>query len=427
MEYFEIKGGSIAKGEITPSGNKNEALPVLAASLLADEKVCIQNLPDILDVQVTLDIMENIGVKINRIDSSTVEIDPTEIKDQKLDPELCRKIRASILFAGPLLAKFGAVELPLPGGDVIGRRRVDTHFLGFGELGAAYTVSSSGYRVSANELNGADIFLDEKSVTGTENIIMAAVLAKGKTIVDNAATEPHVQRLCFFLNKMGAKIEGIGTSRIIIEGVEKLHGTEHKIGPDYLETGSFIVLAAVTGGEILIKDAAPAELKMILHTFRKIGIETEVRGNDVFVPHHSRFSVKKDLNNAVPKIDDSPWPAFPTDLMSIAIVAATHSDGTLLFFEKMFDGRMFFVDNLIAMGASIIICDPHRVVVSGPCQLYGGQFESPDIRAGMALLIAAAAAKGTSRIYNVRQIDRGYERIDEKFQALGIDIERKES
>jgi UDP-N-acetylglucosamine 1-carboxyvinyltransferase len=425
MEYFDIRGGDVPQGEVTPSGNKNEALPVLAAALLADEPVTIGNLPDIIDVNVMLALLEDLGAKIGRPAPHEVTVDARALVDKPLDAGLCRRIRASILLAGPLLGRFGHVVLPLPGGDVIGRRRVDTHFEAFSQLGATFRADASGYRLSARPLRGTDIFLEEQSVTGTENAVCAAVRAEGVTVIHNAACEPHVQRLCRFLGTLGARIEGIGTNRLTVTGVDRLGGGAHSIGPDFMETGSLIALAAVTGGELTIRSAAPVELRMILHTFAKLGVAVEIRGEDLFVPHHPRLVIRKDLGNVITKIDDAPWPAFPTDLMSIAIVIATQAEGTALFFEKMFDGRMFFVDNLIGMGAQIILCDPHRVVVSGPTPLYGTSLESPDIRAGMALLIAAIAAKGRSKIYNIRQIDRGYERVDEKLRGLGISIERK--
>ncbi len=425
MEFFDIQGGAVLEGTVTPSGNKNEALPVLAASLLTSEKVRIDNLPDILDVRIMLEIMDDLGVSVERLSKNSVEIDASKLEEKPLNRELCSRIRTSILFAGPILARTGSVVLPPPGGDIIGRRRVDTHFLGFAQLGALYQADATGYRIVAKALRGAEIFLDEASVTATENILMVAVLSEGETVIYNAAAEPHVQGLCRFLNAMGAKIEGIGTNRLKIEGVSSLNGAQHNVGPDYIETGSFLALAAVTGGELTIKDTRPSDLKMVFHTFSKLGVDIEVRGEDVFVPHHSRLVIRKDMNNAVPKIDDGIWPAFPSDLLSIAIVTATLAEGTVLFFEKMFESRLFFVDRLIGMGAQIILCDPHRVVVSGPSSLYGANHESPDIRAGMALLIAAIAAKGQSRIFNVRQIDRGYESIDDKLRSLGVDIERR--
>lgn len=424
MEYFEIQGGAVAEGELTPSGNKNEALPVLAAALLADGPVTLRNVPDIIDVRVMIDIMEVMGVTIARPAPNTLVITAAAITDKPLDRALCSRIRTSILFAGPLLARFGRVVLPPPGGDIIGRRRVDTHFFGFSQLGAQYRTDANGYHIEAPKLTGADIHLDEASVTATENIVMAAARATGRSTIYNAACEPHVQGLCRFLNGMGAKIDGIGTNRLVIDGVRSLSGTDHTIGPDYIEAGSFIALAALTGGSITIKDTAPRHLRKVLYAFSTLGIETEVRGEDIFVPRHARLTKKKEMHNATPKIDDGPWPAFPSDLMSIAIVAASQSEGTVLFFEKMFESRLFFVDRLIEMGAQIILCDPHRVVVSGPAQLYGTTLESPDIRAGMALLIAAIAAKGRSRINNVRQIDRGYEHIEKKLAKIGITIDR---
>ncbi len=426
MEIFRIKGGSVIQGEITPSGNKNEALPVLAASLLSNEPVILNNVPDILDVRVMVEIMQDLGVVVERLNKNKLKIDASSLQDKPLNRKLCEKIRTSILFAGPLLAKFGNVLLPPPGGDVIGRRRIDSHFIGFEQLGAIYTVSEKGYTVITKSLQGADIFLDEASVTGTENVIMAAVLAKGTTFINNAATEPHVQGLCNFLNLMGAKISGIGTNILKIEGVEFLKGAEYTISPDYIEAGSYIVLAAITGGELLIKNTAPKQMRKIFHSFSKIGINVEVKGEDVFVPHHSQLVVKKDFNNAVPRIDDGIWPAFPSDLMSLAIVGATQAKGMLIFFEKMFESRLFFVDRLIGMGAQIILCDPHRVVVSGSAKLYGTKLESPDIRAGMAMLIAAVAAQGESTIYNIRQIDRGYESVEKKLQQIGVNIIRED-
>jgi len=424
MEYFDIRGGDVMEGELIPSGNKNEALPVLAASLLCSGKVVLKNVPDIIDVNIMLEIMCTLGANVSKVSPNTIEIDSSNINFNPLDKDLCGKIRTSILFAGPLLARLGSIILPLPGGDVIGRRRLDTHFLGFEQLGALYSNVSDGYKIVTSGLKGADIFLDEASVTATENIIMAAVLAKGNSIIRNAASEPHVQGLCNFLVSMGAKITGVGTNVLFIEGVDDLHGTEHTIGPDYIEVGSFISLCAMTGGELTIKNVEPSSLVSILNTLKKIGIETETRGKDIFVPHHPRLVVRKEMNNSIPKIDDGPWPSFPSDMMSMAIVAATQADGTILFFEKMFESRLFFVDRLISMGAQIILCDPHRVVVSGASQLYGTKLDSPDIRAGMALVMAAVCAKGRSRIYNVGQIDRGYENLEEKLRKVGITIER---
>ncbi|MBP5405748.1 UDP-N-acetylglucosamine 1-carboxyvinyltransferase [bacterium] len=426
MEYFYIKGGDAANGEIITSGNKNEALPVIAASLLSSETVILDNVPDILDVRNMLEIAEDLGASVTRISKNKIEINAANLRNKPLDRELCGKVRTSVLFAGPLLARNGEVILPPPGGDVIGRRRLDTHFIGFKQLGAEYSVEGEGYEIHAEKLVGSDIFLDEASVTGTENVVMAAVLAEGTTLIRNAATEPHVQGLCTFLKKMGAKISGIGTSLLSIEGVSSLSGCTHTIGFDYIEAGSYIALAAMTGGELTVKDSARDDtLRMVLHTFGKLGIKTEKRGNDIFVPSQ-KMVVAKEMNNAIAKIDDGIWPSFPSDLMSIAIVAATQAEGTMLFFEKMFESRLFFVDRLVGMGAQIILCDPHRVVVSGASQLHGANLDSPDIRAGMAMLMAAIAAKGPSRIFNVRQIDRGYEAIEDKLLKIGISIERKD-
>lgn len=424
MEYFDIKGGDVVKGEVTLSGNKNEALPVIAAALLSTGKVRISNVPDILDVKVMLDIAADMGASVTKITKNEFEIDASKLIDKPLNREMCGMVRTSILFAGPLLARTGSVILPPPGGDVIGRRRLDTHFIGLEQLGADCSFDNEGYIITAKKLKGADVFLDEASVTATENIVMAAVFAEGKSIISNAATEPHVQGLCNFLNKMGAKITGIGTNILQIEGVNSLKGCSHRIGPDYIEAGSFIALAAMTGGELLIKDVGDCDLRSVLNTFKKIGISTQMRGADLFVPHHQELSVVKEMNNAIPKIDDGPWPSFPSDLMSIAIVASTKSKGTVLFFEKMFESRLFFVDRLIGMGAQIILCDPHRVVVTGPSELHGSKLDSPDIRAGMALLMAAISARGRSRIYNIRQIDRGYEAIEYKLRQIGVTIDR---
>lgn len=424
MERFVIEGGKELFGTVRPSGSKNEALPVLAACLLTSEPMTLENLPMIADVKVMLEVLRSLGATIEELGPSTLRITTGEPISTILDADLCRKIRASILFAGPMLARMGAVKLPPPGGDVIGRRRVDTHFLGLMALGARFEVDD-GYDLTADGLVGADIFLDEQSVTGTENILMAAALAKGTTIISNAACEPHVQGLCRMLVAMGVEITGIGTNTLRITGTDRLRGTTHTIGPDYLEIGSFIGLAAVTNSDITLEGIRPAELRMILHTFARLGVHPEVEGDRLRIAPGQLLEVRKDLHGAIPRIDDSPWPHFPTDLMSIVITVATQVKGTILFFEKMFEGRMFFTDSLIAMGASIILCDPHRIVAVGPSQLYGTQLESPDVRAGMALLIASLAAKGTSTIYNIRQIDRGYERIEQKLRGLGASIRRE--
>lgn len=425
MERFVIEGGRPLAGTVRPSGSKNEALPVIAACLLTAEPVVLKNLPNIADVRVMLEVLEHLGATVERLAEDTVRVTAADLHDGTVHPELARRVRASILFAGPLLARLNRVVLPPPGGDVIGRRRLDTHFLGFQALGARFEVNTAGaYELDAKQLTGTEIFLDEASVTATENIIMAAALSEGQTVIMNAACEPHVQGLCRMLVSMGAEISGIGTGTLRIGGSKRLHGTTHTIGPDYLEIGSWIGLAAVTNSDITIEGARTDELRMINHVFGKLGVYPEIEGNNVRIRPNQPLEVRRDLHGAIPRIDDAPWPAFPTDLMSIAITTATQCKGTVLFFEKMFEGRMFFTDSLIAMGASIILCDPHRIVVVGPSQLYGARLESPDVRAGMALLIAALAAKGTSTIYNIRQIDRGYVRIDEKLRALGAAIVR---
>lgn len=423
MEKFVIEGGHELSGTVVPGGSKNEALPVIAATLLSTETVVLRRVPRIADVHVLLDILREMGADAEWIGDHDVEINCANVQSGKVPAALCRQLRASILLAGPLLARFGHVVLPPPGGDVIGRRRLDTHFLGFEALGAEIDVSDV-FEIRAKELRGADIFLDEPSVTGTENIIMAAVRAKGVTIIRNAACEPHVQGLCRMLNTLGAQITGIGTNALTIKGTPSLWGGGHTISPDYLEIGSFIGLAAMTKSEMRIGPVVEDDLRMIKLVFERIGVHFTIEDDTVFVPRHDELIVRSDYQNQIPRIDDAPWPAFPTDMMSIAITVATQAVGSILFFEKMFDGRMFFTDSLNAMGARIILCDPHRVVVNGPSQLVGSTLESPDVRAGMALLIAALSAKGTSTIYNIRHIDRGYEMVDDKLRALGARIER---
>lgn len=425
MAQFVIDGGFRLRGEVTPSGNKNEALPALAACVLTDEKVVLDNLPRIRDVEVMGQVLADLGATVEWTGPNRLEVQAASIRGPSLDRELCRRVRASVLFAGPMLARLREVVLPPPGGDVIGRRKLDTHFEALTSLGASLQVGDS-YRLKARDLTAAEMFLEEASVTATENAVMAAVLARGTTIIENAACEPHVQGLCRMLQAMGARISGVGTNTLTIEGVERLHGATHSIGPDYLEVGSFIGLAAVMGDGVTIHQANPRDLRKIRWVFEKLGVEMEFAGTDCFVPGRQQLRVRPDLNGAIPQIDDAPWPQFPTDMMSIAIVTATQSAGTVLFFEKMFEGRMFFVDSLIGMGASIILCDPHRVVVAGPSRLYGTSLESPDVRAGMAMLIASLAASGRSVIQNIRQIDRGYERVDDKLRALGARIERVE-
>ena len=423
MDRFVIEGGHPLQGNVTPSGNKNAALPILAATLLTDQEVVIRNLPQIKDVETMLEILAHLGVEIHRLSDKELALRARNVRRTEIDPQLARRIRASILLSGPLLARCGGISLPPPGGDVIGRRRVDTHLMALRALGAQIEVGSR-YEMNCSGLMGQEIFLDEASVTGTENALMAACLAKGTTIIRNAASEPHVQDLAHFLNRLGAKISGLGSNTLTVEGVDGLHGGEYEIEPDHIEVGSLIACAAVTGGELLINNGQPEHLKMILFVFRRLGIEVEIQGNDIFVPHHGPLRVVADAHGAIPKIDDAPWPGFPADLMSVAIVVATQAEGTVLFFEKLYESRMFFVDKLVSMGAHLVLCDPHRVVVVGPARLHGEVMESPDIRAGMALVVASLCARGQSVIKNIGQIDRGYERIDEKLRALGARIER---
>jgi UDP-N-acetylglucosamine 1-carboxyvinyltransferase len=423
MENFIIEGGIPLKGEVTPSGNKNAALPILAACLLSEEKITLKNIPDIQDVKTMRQLLESLGVFIKTTGNHTWEVQAKEIHPADLDPNLCSTIRASILLAGPMVARFGKIKLPPPGGDVIGRRRLDTHIIALEALGAEVRYNRL-FTISAKKLIGANILLDEASVTGTENAIMAAVLAEGKTIIRNAASEPHIQDLCNFLNILGAKINNIGSNTLTIQGVKELAGGEFEIGPDYLEVVSFIGAAAVTRGEIRIHNAGPHHLDMVQLAFKRIGVQWIIEGKDIFVPKNQKMAIKPDLGEAIPEISVMPWPSFPTDLMSIAIVVATQSKGSILFHDWMYPSRMFFTDKLVAMGAHIVLCDPHRCIVLGPSELFGEKMEGPDIRAGMALLLAALAANGQSTISNVGQIDRGYERIDKKLALLGAKIQR---
>jgi len=423
MERFIIEGGYPLQGTVRPSGNKNAALPILAASLLTDETVVLDNVPRIRDVESMYRLLRSLGVEVEETGRHQLTLCASRLSGHKLDPELCREIRGSILLAGPLLARRGRVHLPLPGGDVIGRRRVDTHLLALKALGAE-TEEDGGYTMQTRRLEGQDILLDEASVTGTENALMAAVAAEGTTVLRNAASEPHVQELARFLNQMGARIEGIGSNTLVIRGASHLHGGKWRLSPDHTEVGSFIGLGAVTPGELIIEDAAPENLRMILLVMERLGVQLEVRDDSVVVLDGQDLHVVEDALRAIPKIDDGPWPAFPADMMSIALVVATQARGTILIHEKMFESRLYFVDKLIAMGARIILCDPHRAVVVGPSQLHSEQLESPDIRAGMALLIASLCAQGQSVIRNIGQIDRGYERVELKLQALGAHIQR---
>ena len=426
MDTFIIEGGVPLHGEITPSGNKNAALPLLAACLLTDEPVVLNNVPNIRDVRTMRALLESLGASISELAPGRWRVQAKEIRPAALDARLCRGIRASILLAGPMLARSGSLRLPPPGGDVIGRRRVDTHILALRALGAEaeYQHLERRFVFRTRGLRGAEILLDEASVTATENAVMAAVLARGETVIRNAASEPHVQELCHLLNAMGAQIEGIGSNTLRIQGVERLHSTEFTIGPDYLEVVSFIGAAAVTGGSIRIRRAAPHYLSMIRLVFRRLGVVWEDDGEDIIVPAEQPLEILPDLGNAVPQITVMPWPGFPTDLMSIAIVVATQAKGSVLFHDWMYPSRMFFTDKLVGMGAQIVLCDPHRVIVNGPAQLVGETLESPDIRAGMALVLAALAAHGRSVIRNIGQIDRGYEAIDQKLQQLGAQVRR---
>lgn len=424
MAKFIIEGKCPIRGTVTPSGNKNAALPILAATLLTDQPVTLENIPRIRDVDTMLQLLVDLGVTVSWIGDDTLRIHAATLRKVELDPGLCKVIRASILLAGPLLARAGRLTLPPPGGDIIGRRRVDTHLLALRQLGAKITVHNNAYDMTANGLCGQDILLDEASVTGTENALMAAATATGTTIIRNAASEPHVQDLARFLNMLGVHVSGIGSNTLTVEGVQHLAGGQFRISSDYIEVGSYIGLAAVCGDGVRIRDANPDTLRMIRLVFRRLGVEVDIDGSDIFIPPNQSLRIVDDVGGAVPKIDDGPWPAFPADLMSIAVVVATQAQGTILIHEKMFESRLYFVDKLISMGARIILCDPHRAVVVGPAPLHGAPLESPDIRAGMALLIAALAAEGQSVIRNIGQIDRGYENVDRKLRALGANIER---
>ena len=423
LEAFVIDGGRPLNGTIRVAGNKNAALPIVAACLLTGEPVTLRNVPLITDVETMLELVADLGVDVEQSGPNEVRIHANEISKHDLDEELCSKIRASILLAGPLLARDGEAIVPPPGGDVIGRRRLDTHIHALARLGADIHTNRR-YTMRAERLRGAKVFLDEASVTGTENVVMAAVLAEGETVIANAACEPHVQDLCRFLVSLGADIEGIGSNVLTIHGVDRLSGGEWRICPDHIEVASFIGLAAVTDGEILIEDVVPEHLSGIWHGFERLGVMWEENESSVRVPGGQELAVRDDIGSQIPKIEDGPWPAFPADLTSIALAVATQARGTVLIFEKMFENRLFFVDKLVGMGARIILCDPHRAVVNGPARLYGERMESPDIRAGMALLIASLCAEGMSMIGNIGQIERGYERIDERLRALGAHIER---
>lgn len=420
---FIVQGGRPLTGTVRPAGNKNAALPLLAATLLADGPVNLANVPRIRDVEMMVALLVDLGATADWTGPNAIRVDAAGVRSKPLDPRLCAKIRASILLAAPLLARFGQVMLPPPGGDVIGRRRVDTHFLALEALGATI-LAGDRYEIEAKKLVGADIFLDEPSVTGTENALMAAVAATGTTTLRNAAAEPHVQDLARMLVAMGADIQGIGSNTYVVRGGTPLHGASYEIGPDHIEIGSFIGLAAVTSGQLTIEGVRGEDLRATLIGFDRLGICPRLDGDKLIVDRDQERRIRTDLGGHIPKLEDGPWPAFPADTMSIAIVAATQCTGMLLIFEKMFESRLYFVDKLIGMGARIVLCDPHRAVIAGPSPLRGGTVESPDIRAGMAMLLAALAAEGQSIIHNIGQIERGYERIDTRLRALGAEIER---
>ena len=423
-ESFVIEGGHRLSGRVRASGNKNGALPILAACLLTDEPVLLSNLPRIRDVETMMGLLSQLGADVEWTGANEARIHAHEI-GHEVDEALASRIRASFLVAGPLLARLGRASVPPPGGDVIGRRRLDPHIHAFAELGATLEFGER-YELSG-QLRGAHIHLDEASVMATENAVMAASLAPGSTMISNAASEPHVQDLCRFLGSLGAKIDGIGSNVLHVAGVERLGGGSHSIAPEHIEVGSFIGMAAVTGGDITIEGIAPDDLWPVLPVLRRLGVEVEVGDDWVRVPPDQKLVVVDDLGGAIPKIEDGPWPAFPADLTSIAVIVATQAKGTILIFEKMFESRLFFVDKLVSMGARIILCDPHRVVVTGSSPLYGQRMSSPDIRAGMAMVIAALCAEGTSTIGDAYQIDKGYERIDERLRGLGAHIERVEA
>lgn len=422
---FVVEGGQRLSGTIRPAGNKNAALPIVAAALITDQPVVLENVPRIRDIETLVELLRTTGADCAWLASNTLRIHARELRAANLDPVMCARIRASILLAAPLLARCGEVTLSPPGGDVIGRRRLDTHFHVLGALGATYELGER-FTFRTKGLVGADVFLDEPSVTATENALVAAVMAKGVTVLRNAASEPHVQDLAQFLIALGAHIEGIGSNVYTVHDGRPLHGATHTIGPDHIEVGSFIGLAAVTRSELRIAQAGVGHLRSTLMGFERLGIRCRVEGDDLIVPADQERIIQTDLGGHVPKLEDQPWPAFPADVMSIAIVTATQCEGMILMHEKMFESRLFFVDKLISMGARIVLCDPHRVIVSGPTRLRANTVESPDIRAGMAMLLAALCAEGTSTINNAGQIERGYEQIETRLGALGARIKRVE-
>lgn len=426
MSKFVIEGGVPLRGVVRASGNKNAALKLLPACLLTDEPVTLHNIPDIADVRTTLLILQDLGVSVTPLGPGSWRIHAQEVRQTRLNADLATRIRASFVFSGPMLARLGQVALPIPGGDMIGGRPLDTHVQGLQALGAEVAITPDGYfHIVAPRLHGAGYLLQaEASVTATENTIMAAVLAAGETIIENAASEPHVRDLCHLLTQMGAQIEGIGTNRLHIQGVNRLGGSDYTIGSDYMEVGSFIGAAAITGGEITIENASPQDLNMIRLVFGRLGVQWEVRGDTVVVPAAQKLAIQETLGGRIPEIKPLPWPGFPPDLMSIAVVIATQAAGSILLHDWMYESRFFFVDKLIFMGAKIVLCDPHRVLVQGPCALRGNQVTSPDIRAGMAMVLAALCAQGDSVIHNIQQIDRGYEQIDAKLRSLGAHMQR---
>jgi len=425
MQQFIIEGGVPLHGEIIPGGNKNAVLKMIPACLLTDEPVTLHNVPQIADVDVTLDIMRDLGCAVEWIEDKTLKVEAKNVEKSALDPSLAGKTRASFVFAGPMLGRLKAVELPAPGGDVIGERRLDTHIKALMQLGVEADYHQGIFTMRADHLVGANILLQEASVTATENTIMAAVLAKGTTVIRNAASEPHIQDLCNMLVSLGAKIDGIGSNQLTIVGVEKLHGGEARVGADFMEVGSYIGAAVVTGGSITLRDADPQHMEMSALVFDQLGVTWEVEGQDIVVPQRQTLSIRQDIGNRIPTIKAQPWPAFPPDLMSIALIVATQSAGAVMFHDWMYESRFFFTDKLVRMGARITLLDPHRVLVQGPSMLRAsGNITSPDIRAGMALILAALAAKGETRISNIRQIDRGYEHVEHKLASLGAKIRR---
>jgi UDP-N-acetylglucosamine 1-carboxyvinyltransferase len=425
MEKFVIEGGVPLSGTVTPAGNKNGALPILAASVLTSDEVVVRNVPRIRDVEAMLDILRGLGVKVAWRSEHELSLQADDLDDaHPIDRAKAEAIRASFLLAGPLLARFGEATMPPPGGDVIGRRRLDPHLDAFRSLGAEVESGRDVVLRAPRGLRAGDVFMDEPSVMGTENALLAAVRTPGATVIGNAACEPHVQDLARMLVKMGATIHGIGSNVLTVHGSAELHGCVHDIAPDHIEIGSFMALAGVTGGELRIKDCVPDDLRMIRLVFRRLGLRSELDGNDVLIPGGQELRVERDAGEFTAKVQDGPWPAFPADLTSIAIALATQSEGQVLIHEWMFENRMIFTDKLVNMGANIILCDPHRAIVYGRSRLRGERLESPDIRAGMAMLIAALCAEGSSEIGNIRQIDRGYERIDERLRELGAKIER---